>query len=107
MIQHNGNGRSKTSPLSTVVHDVRHVAHDVVELAELQANLAKAELQGWWKQFITPIALFLVAALVVSCCVLLLMSSAALKLAEAAEISVPLALLIVAATPSHEENAPF
>ena len=94
MTQHNGHN-GKASPLATVARDVSQVAHDVVELAELQAAMARIELQGWWKQFILPVALSLVAALFAACCVLLLLVSAALQLAESAELSIPLSLLIV------------
>ena len=91
---HNGNG--KASPLVTVARDIRQVAHDVVELAELQAALARVELQDWWKQFITPIILAVAAGVVAASALLILLASAALFLAEAAELSVAMSLLIVA-----------
>jgi hypothetical protein len=94
MTQHNGHG--KGSPLAAVVRDVRHVAHDVVELAELQTSLAKTELQGWWKQFIVPVVLLATVGILVASCILILLASASLTLAESASISLPLALLLVA-----------
>jgi len=33
------------------------LAHDVVELAELQSALVRLELEGWWKQLVMPAAL--------------------------------------------------
>src|SRR5688572_6887891 len=95
MTQHNGHN-GKTSPFVSVARDVSQVAHDVVELAELQAALARTELQGWWKQFIMPVVLLLIGAVVAASCILLLMASAALQLSEVAELSVPLSLLLVA-----------
>jgi len=96
MTRNNGNG--KASPLAAVAKDFQHVAHDVVELAELQATLVKAELQGWWKQFIMPIVLFGLAAVLATCCLIILLHSAGLQLAESADISLALAMLIVGAS---------
>lgn len=92
MSQHNG----KSSPLATVARDVGQVAHDVVELAELQTALVKTELQGWWKQFVLPGVLFVLATVIACCSLLILIVSAGLKLAEAASLSLPLALFLTA-----------
>lgn len=89
MIQHNG----QTSPFSKVARDVRHVAHDVVELSELQAGLLKTELQGWWKQFILPVSLIAVASVIAACSVVVLLMSAGHGIAAWAEISLALGLL--------------
>lgn len=92
MTQHNG----KASPFTKVARDVRHVAHDVVELSELQAALFKAELQGWWKQFIFPIVLFAVSAVIAASCVVVLLLSAGHAMAAWGEISLALGLLLAA-----------
>ena len=90
MTQQNG----KVSPLTRVARDVRHVAHDVVELTELQTTLFKTELGGFWKQLVMPVVLFgLLGILVVSCTVVLLLSGA-YQLVESASLSLPLALLL-------------
>src|SRR5690242_2926374 len=64
MTEHNGHNGKSSSPLVTAARDVRQVAHDVVELAELQAIMARVELQGWWKQFVVPIVLVMIAAVI-------------------------------------------
>lgn len=93
MTRNNGNG--KGSPLADVAKDVRHVAHDVVELAELQASLAKTEFDGWWKQFLMPIVLAVVAAVLAFGCLIILLQSAGLQLAASTDLSLPLSMLIV------------
>lgn len=95
MTEHNGHN-GKASPFVTVARDVGQVAHDVVELAELQAALARIEIQAWWKQFIAPIVLVLVASVIAASALLLLLGSAALQLSSMTELSVPLCLFIVA-----------
>jgi uncharacterized protein YacL len=92
MIQRNG----KSSPLANVARDVSQVAHDVVELAELQVALLKTEVQGWWKQFIMPVVLATSASVILICCLLLLMASAALQLAESTDLSLALSVLLTA-----------
>jgi hypothetical protein len=96
MSAHNGHN-GKTSPFVTVARDVSQVAHDFVELAELQAALARIELSGWWKQFILPTVLIVVGSVLGLICLPILLAAAAMQLSVAAEISLPLALLIVGA----------
>lgn len=53
------------------------LAHDVVDLAELQTSLIQIELHGWWKKLLMPAAI-LVASLVIglSCMPILILSAA-------------------------------
>lgn len=95
MSEHNGHN-GKASPFVTVARDVGQVAHDVVELAELQAALAKIELQGWWKQFIMPIALGVIASVIAASSLLFLLASAALQLEAMTELSIALCVFLVA-----------
>jgi len=90
MIQQNG----KISPLTRVARDVRHVAHDVVELTELQTSLLKTELGRFWKQLVIPAVLFALAGIFLASCVVVLMLSGAYQLVESASLSLPAALLL-------------
>lgn len=82
------------SPRGEIRHGVRHLASDIVTLAELQSELLKVDLRNWLGGSVAP-ALILGATAAVfalgSLPVLLL--SMAYYLVEATDMSLPLAML--------------
>jgi len=94
MTKHNG---KPIAPPVAVARNLHLLAHDVVELVELQSAMAKLEMQDWWKRLITPGVLLVVSVIVALGCIPIFLFSAAHGLAEAASMSLWLALLIVAA----------
>lgn len=93
MTHRNGNGRSTAPPL-VFSRNMSQLAHDVVELAELQSSLVRLELQGWWKQLIVPAVLLVVAIVIGLSCMPVLILSAAYGLQQATSLSLALCLLI-------------
>ena len=93
MIHHNG---KPTSPPIAVARNMSQLAHDVVELAELQSALIRLELQGWWKQLVLPTMLMVTGAVLALSCLPVLIVSAGIGLAFATDWSVALCLLLAA-----------
>lgn len=95
MIHHNG---KTSSPPVAVARNMSQVAHDVVELAELQSALVKLELSGWWKQLVFPTVLLIIAGIVALSCLPILVLSLAYGLAALTSLELGWCLLIASAS---------
>lgn len=85
-----------TAPPVAVARNMSQLAHDVVELAELQTAMIRLELHGWWKKLLLPSGLLVAAAAIALGCIPILILSAAYGLAQATSLSMALCLLIAA-----------
>lgn len=82
------------SPSGEIRHGVRHLARDMVTLAELQANLLQVETRDWFTKVAIPALVLGVSAAVVALASLpILLLSFAYWLVDVAALSLPLALL--------------
>ena len=90
MSQHNG----AASPTKTVARGMAELAHDVVTLGELQAQLAKAELDAWARSFILPVVLLASGLFITLGSVPVLLLSLAYVLVEQAGWPLSLSLLV-------------
>ena len=93
MTHQNGNGKSTAPPL-VFSRNMSQLAHDVVELAELQSALVRLEFQGWWKQLVVPCGLLIVSVVIALSCMPVLVLSAAYGLQQVTSLSLALCLLI-------------
>jgi hypothetical protein len=93
MTHQNGNGRS-TAPPVVFSRNMSQLAHDVVELGELQASLVRLEIEGWWKQLIVPAVLLVVALVIGLSSMPVLILSGAYGLQQATSLSLAVCLLI-------------
>jgi hypothetical protein len=79
----NGNGHSKTQfPPGAVARDIGSLAHDAIELSELQFDLFKIELRQAALGLIGPVVLFAVAAITILASLPLLLFFVATALIE-------------------------
>jgi hypothetical protein len=95
MTHHNG---KPIAPPVAVARTLNCLAHDVVELAELQGAMFKFEMQGWWKKLIAPAMLLVISVVIAMGCVPVLLFGLAYGLSEATSLSMAVSLLIVAAS---------
>lgn len=93
MTHHNG---KSTAPPVAVARSMQQLAHDVVELAELQTAMIQLELKGWWKQLVAPIAFFAIAFLLAVSSIPILILSGAYGLHVATDLGMGWSLLIAA-----------
>jgi hypothetical protein len=86
--------RGAPSPTGEIRHGVRHLARDIVTLAELQANLLQVETRNWLKKVAIPaLALAIAAAIAALASLPILLLSLAYWLVDAWAWPLPLALL--------------
>ena len=82
------------SPRGEIRHGVRHLAHDIVTLVELQSELLKVDLRNWLGASVTPaLILGALAAIFALGSLPVLLLSLAYYLVEVADVSLTLALL--------------
>ena len=82
------------TPSGEIRSGVTHLARDFVTLAELQANLLQVESRTWLKRSALPALIFgMLAAITVLASLPVMLLSFAYWLREAANLSLPLALL--------------
>ncbi len=87
---------AQTTPTGEIRHGMRQLTHDVVTLAELQANLLQVELREWLRRSATPAAMLALAATVVALASLpVLLLGLAHYVATAAEWTLAAALIAV------------
>lgn len=84
-------------PPMAVARTMSQLAHDVVELAELQSALVRLELEGVRQKIAAPVVLLGVTAIVGITCIPLMMVSGALGLTELTGWPLWASLLAVAA----------
>lgn len=78
-----------------MARSLNSLAHDVVELAELQTAMFRMEVGGWWGRLVLPGVLLISAIIFGLGCIPILLLSAAHGMTQAAGVPLPLSLLIV------------
>jgi len=89
-----GNGARTDVRPTAVARNARAIAHDVLELAELQTELLKVDARDWVKRLVLPIVLVAVALAAAVGCIPILLLSLARLLYELIDMPFSLALLI-------------